>query len=237
MLNNMAVLDSAAPGRPAFIVGHSLGGFVTSGGAAPGDPPCRHSCLDSRSSRLKSIAPRIRFKVKRRGISMRRAEALRRIRLIPPERVGCHFYQTISPFIPSSKRRAVAMEIRPAAVGSAAHGVHQALLDMRCNVRCSSASLRAGRWRDSGLHAQPLWQAYAVIELANAESSRLLEEPLPGRCPAYPVAMVSEENGSGRRMTDSMIEFPWHKGLPYQAQPPGKAECLELDMRTALWEQ
>src|SRR5690606_24228475 len=53
----VAVLDSAAPGRPAFIVGHSMGGFVTiMAGAAHGDrlagiividspiePPGKHS--------------------------------------------------------------------------------------------------------------------------------------------------------------------------------------------------
>lgn len=200
----MAVLGSAAPGRPAFIVGHSMGGFVSiMAGAAHGDRLAGIIVIDSPIEPPGKHSPPYSVQVKTPGdIYADRAEALRRFRLVPQQRVGCQFYLNHIAFHSIVETTGGwRWKFDPAAVGyPRPTEFTQALLDMRCNVALfvGEHSERVDGETRAYMRSR-FGKLMPVIELANCRHHVMLDEPL-ALVAALRTQLANwslEDNGSG----------------------------------------
>lgn len=179
----MAVLDAASPGRPPFIVGHSMGGFVTiMAGAAHGDRIAGIIVVDSPIEAPDRHSPPYAVQVKTPGdIYANRAEALRRFRLVPQQQVGCQFYlDHIAYHSVVETAGGWRWKFDPAAVGHPRPTEFtEALLHMRCNAALFIGE-QSERVDDEAraYMRRSFGGCIPIIELANCRHHVMLDEPL-----------------------------------------------------------
>lgn len=179
----MAVLDAASPGRPPFIVGHSMGGFIAiMAGAAHGDRLAGIVVIDSPIEPCGQSSPPYRVRMKMRPeVYATRTEALQRFRLVPPQQVGCQFYlDHIASHSLAENAQGWWWKFDPAAVEHPRPTEFtQALLDMRCNAALfiGEHSERVDRAARVHMH-QTFGRRMPIIELPNCRHHVMLDEPL-----------------------------------------------------------
>lgn len=179
----MAVADAVSPGRPPFIVGHSLGGFVTiMVGATYGDRLAGIVVIDS------PIEPPDRdrcspiLQVKTPGeVFVDQVEALRRFRLVPPQRVECQFYlDHIALHSITETVGGWRWKFDPLAVGHPRPTEFtKALLDMRCPVALFIGEHSERINEQSRAHMRRSFDGrIPMVELANCRHHVMLDDPL-----------------------------------------------------------
>lgn len=179
----MAVADAAAPGRPPFIVGHSMGGFVAiMAGAAHGGRLAGIIVIDSPIESPDRRIPAHAVQVQARAdVYADRAEALRRFRLVPQQEVECAFYlDHIARHSIVEAAGGWRWKFDPAAVGHPRPTAFtDALLGMRCKAALFIGEHSARVDQEARAYMRRTFGGrMPIVELANCRHHVMLDEPL-----------------------------------------------------------